>query len=317
MFDSGNEFEDQSERREEHFEERRSPNLNPWLAAAVVLLAIIAFGVVLYAHHQQDAASVLTARNAAMSSTMDGLRDEINALTSKLNDVTAAQAAAARAASATHTAANSPTAQRQVSAQSRRMKLMQTQLDDQRKQLKDTQDALAQARTDLEGNINTTRDQLNGSIARSHEELVALEQRGERNYYEFDIFKSKSFQRTGPISVSLRKADNKHRSFDMTLLVDDNQLAKHNVDLYEPIWITGDNGQLQIVVNKIDKNHVHGYVSAPKYPQPRIVSASLPTPSAPSTSPSTSAPATAAPNPQNNPDTSSSPDQDHLQPPLQ
>jgi hypothetical protein len=51
------------------------------------------------------------------------------------------------------------------------------------------------------------------------------------------------------------------------MIVDDNQLSKRKVNLYEPIWIHTENESqpVQIVVNKIDKNEVHGYVSAPKY----------------------------------------------------
>ena len=51
------------------------------------------------------------------------------------------------------------------------------------------------------------------------------------------------------------------------MIVDDNELNKKKVNLYEPVTIhTENDGQpLQIVVNHIDKNLVHGYVSAPKY----------------------------------------------------
>jgi len=37
--------------------------------------------------------------------------------------------------------------------------------------------------------------------------------------------------------------------------------------LYEPIWIHTENDAqpVQVVVNRVEKNLVHGYVSAPKY----------------------------------------------------
>ena len=127
---------------------------------------------------------------------------------------------------------------------------------------------MAQQGADLEGKVDSTRDELNGSIARTHDELVALEQQGERNYFEFDLLKAKRFQRLGPVYISLRKADAKHKTYDLAMIVDDNQLSKKHVNLYEPIWIDGgDSQQSQVVVNKIDKDHVHGYVSAPKYSQ--------------------------------------------------
>jgi uncharacterized coiled-coil protein SlyX len=256
-------------------------HLGGWLGAAIVVLAIVTACALIYGYHQQATVSQLASHNAEMTSAVNTMQDQVSTLTSKLNEVSAAQAAASAANNPSGQPAEvSPAAKRRAAAQANRMKQMETQLDDQGKQLKDTQESLAQARTDLEGNLNSTREELNGSIARTHEELVALAQRGERSYYEFDVTKSKSFQRTGPISVSLRKADPKHRSFDMMLLVDDNALSKRNVDLYEPIWISSESQQLQIVVNKVDKNHVHGYVSAPKYPQARVVSTSASGPGA-------------------------------------
>src|SRR6266704_3199669 len=135
------------------------------------------------------------------------------------------------------------------------------------KEMKDTQDQVAKNRTDLEGNLSSTRDELNGSIAKTHDELVVLQKRGERNYFEFDLAKSKQFQRFGPLTLSLRRAYAKHMNYDMSMVVDDNQLSKKRVNLYEPIWIHTENESqpVQVVVNKISKNFVHGYISAPKY----------------------------------------------------
>jgi uncharacterized coiled-coil protein SlyX len=159
---------------------------------------------------------------------------------------------------------------------------LKAQLDEEQKQLKATQDEVAKNRADLEGSISSTRDELSGSIAKTHEELVALEKRGERNYFEFDLTKSKDFQRIGPLTLSLRKADTKHKNYDLAMVVDDNELSKKKVNLYEPIWIHTETGgeSVQVVVNKIGKNVVHGYVNAPKYKQSELAalgtSASVP-----------------------------------------
>jgi septal ring factor EnvC (AmiA/AmiB activator) len=167
-----------------------------------------------------------------------------------------------------------PTAKRRAPTDKRYTQL-QTQLAEQEKQLKDTQQQVEKYRSDLEGNINSTRDELNGSIAKTHEELVALEKRGERNYYEFDLSKSKQFERVGPLSLSLRKADTKHKSYDLAMIVDDNQLTKKQVNLYEPISIHIENESqpMMVVVNRIEKNIVHGYISAPKYKASELASA--------------------------------------------
>jgi chaperonin cofactor prefoldin len=296
---------------EKHSEDSFTPNQMLGLAATIVVLIIIAAAGAIYGFRQQSTVSQLTTRNSMLDSNISHMQDQISTLTSQLNQLaasqSAAQAAAAAQPAATHPAEAHVAHHRSGPSASTRMKQMQTQIADLSKQLKDTQDTVAQQRSDLENNIDSTRDQLNGSIARTHDELVALEQKGERNYYEFDLNKSKDFQRSGPISVMLRKADTKHRSYDMMLLVDDNRLSKKKVDLYEPIWITGDDGsQLQIVVNKIDKDHVHGYVSAPKYPaQARLVTTSTAasnaspavanTPASNSTGATTAAPASTNP----------------------
>jgi hypothetical protein len=51
------------------------------------------------------------------------------------------------------------------------------------------------------------------------------------------------------------------------MIVDDNEFNKKKVSLYEPIWIHTENERqpVQVVVNRVERNLVHGYVSAPKY----------------------------------------------------
>jgi uncharacterized coiled-coil protein SlyX len=177
-----------------------------------------------------------------------------------------------------------------------RWQQVQAQIAEQQKQLKATQDLVAKNQTDIENQLGSTRDELNGSIAKTHEELVALEKRGDRNYYEFDLSKSKNFQRVGPVLLSLRRADQKHQHFNLEILVDDKQLSKNSVNLYEPVWIdrTDDPSPTQVVVNQIDKNYVHGYVSAPKYTKAELEAAQTQDPAAqtPGPSPANGQPAT-------------------------
>jgi hypothetical protein len=237
-----------------------------WLGAGIVVLMILLGLSVGYIYQQQSNSKQVASQNADMSATISQMQSQIETLTSKVNQPPVVQPAPSAAASQPGPA--SAASRRRTAAENKRLKEMQAKLDDQQKQLKDTQDAVAQTRSDLASGLDSTRNDLNGSIARTHDELVSLEQRGERNYFEFDLTKAKHFQREGPISVSLRKADPKHKRYDLALVVDDNQLSKKNVNLYEPVWINGsDMQQVQLVVNKVDKDHVHGYVSAPKYAQ--------------------------------------------------
>jgi len=263
----------------EHFDENENAResglgfsgVNRWLVVAVVAMIAVAGIALGYGYRQQILADHLTAQQSMANATINEMQGQLNTVTSKLNEVTAAQQAAAAAAEQAKASAHAPGAKaaagKRTAAESKRLKELQAKLDDQQKQLKDTQDLVAKNRADLEGNLSSTKDELNGSIAKTHEELVALAKRGERSYFEFDLTKSKQFQRVGPLTLALRKADTKHKSYNLEMVVDDNRLSKRNVNLYEPIWIHTENESqpVQVVVNRVGKDTVHGYVSAPKY----------------------------------------------------
>jgi hypothetical protein len=152
-------------------------------------------------------------------------------------------------------------------AEDPRWKQIRSQLAEQRDQITQTREDLQRTGENLEGKLNVARDELSGSIAKTHEDVVTLQKRGERNYYEFQIKRSKQFQRVGPVSLSLRKADNRHRYFDLAMMVNDEGLEKKHVNLYEPVWINlPDRPQpVELVVNLIEKDQVRGYLSEPKY----------------------------------------------------
>jgi len=267
---------DEKQEYQEHREHREilsgggwdSPRtgINPGLligTVALLIVAGIAFG---YGYRQQIAVGHLTAQQTVAQTTIDQLQSQLNSVNTRLNDMVTAQQAPEQAAAQKkpHSAAGTP---KQGSTVDKRYKLLQAQLEDQEKQLKEAQDLMAKNRTDLETSLHSTKDELNGSIAKTHDELVVLQRQGERNYFEFDLAKSKQFQRFGPLTLSLRRTDAKHRNYDLSMVVDDNRLDKKRVNLFEPIWINSESGgqPVQIVVNKIGKNEVHGYISAPKY----------------------------------------------------
>ena len=287
-------MEENHEHQTENNWESRVGGINRWVligGVALLLIAGLAFG---YGYSQQGAVGQLTAKQSAASATIDQLQGQLSAVTTKLNDVVTAQQAAAQAA-------EQATEQKKVTGKhgaptDKRYKELKAQLEDQGKQLKDTQDLVTKNRTDLESNISSTKDELNGSIAKTHEELVVLQKRGERNYFEFDLVKSRQFQRFGPLTLSLRRTDAKHMNYDVMMVVDDNQLTKKRVNLYEPIWIHSENGgqPVQIVVNKIGRNTAHGYISAPKYRESELASSTATTPAL--TPVSTSTPTPADPN---------------------
>ena len=256
----------QEEAHEEVPHESFSSHASLWGAAVITLVLALGLWGLGHGYRQGGMIKQLESNQARLNTTIGEMQSQLKSMASKLADVSAAQTAASEVAEAANSPAAKRAAAQRAAADTARWRQMQSRLEQQRQQLKQTQDDVVKTRSDLEGSLNSTRDDLNGSIAKTHDELVALEKRGERNYYEFELVKTKQFQRSGPVMLSLRKADEKHQHLDLALIVNDNSLTKRNVNLYEPVWIYDtDSTPVQVVVNKIGKDRVHGYVSAPKY----------------------------------------------------
>jgi hypothetical protein len=240
-----------------------------WIAAGV--LGLVFGGYALHEHHvAQDQA----AQNAQLQTALNTTHSQLDQLTATVNSLAAQQqqaqqpapqpaAAPAAKPTAVH-GGNGAGGPHRHAVDSRYAKL-KAQLDAQGKEIDDT-------RNDL----SSTRTELTGSIAKTHDELVVLEKRGERNYFEFDIDKSKQFTRSGEMGIRLRKANDKHQYADLDLLVDDRNLTQKHVNLYQPVmFYTPDSPQpVELVVNNISKNHIHGYVSISKYRQSELAAMS-------------------------------------------
>ena len=117
--------------------------------------------------------------------------------------------------------------------------------------------------------LKTVRGDLgvqSGLIATNGTELNALRELGARNYYDFDITKTKQPQRVGAIQVRLKKADRKRNKYTIELWADDKRIEKKNKTLLEPVqfYVLGSRIPYEIVVQKLEKNHIVGYLATPK-----------------------------------------------------
>jgi hypothetical protein len=244
----------------------------------VLLLGMSAYsvvGLVGEGRHTQE----LTASNEFLVESVRHLQNQLQSVSEKLN-ATAVHLAVPLPASRelerpSLRAASSRNASR--ATDDPRWRQMQMKLTDQQKEINTTREEASHARQELQNDLNSTRAELNGSIAKTHDELAVLQKREERNYYEFQVDKSKQFHTEGPLSLSLRKVNVKQGYYDLVLVVDDRQLEKKHVNLYEPLMFTlSDRPQpVELVVNQINKNQVKGYVSEPRYKKSELAAASL------------------------------------------
>jgi hypothetical protein len=125
----------------------------------------------------------------------------------------------------------------------------------------DVASALSQLQS-VKGDLSST----NSVIARNHDELVTLEHKGDRNYYEFTLVKGQK-KPVGTVTMELRKTDQKRSKFTLNIYADDKTYEKKDRNVNEPLqFYSGKDPQLfEIVVNAINnKNQITGYLSSPK-----------------------------------------------------
>ena len=243
---------------------------------AVVLLAFV--GLFGYSIHERNLARQLAGQNDQASAALKETRSQIDALNTKLDSLVAARQPAV-APQATPVVQSHAIARH--SKPDPRWRKLQNQLNAQGKAIEENRTNLDSTRQEL----SSARTELQGSIARTHDDLVVLQRKGERNYYEFDIDKSKQFSHTGPVGISLRKANIKHQYADLELMLDDLKMSKKHLNLYEPaMFYPGDEERpLELVIQRISKDHIHGYISAPKYRNSELTAASSDSAAAPAT----------------------------------
>lgn len=105
-----------------------------------------------------------------------------------------------------------------------------------------------------------------GLIATNAKELGQLKALGERNYFEFNLVKSKQPQRVGDVQVQLTKADVKKNRYTVMVIADDKRVEKKDKGVNEPVQFYTSKARqpYEMVVNEIKKDQIVGYLATPK-----------------------------------------------------
>ena len=161
-------------------------------------------------------------------------------------------------------AAQQQTAQ-QVSQVSNEVSTVKSDVGGVKSDLGKTQNDLATTMSQLQtmkGDLTDT----NSVIARNHDELVLLEHKTDRTYYEFTLTKGQR-KPVGTVSMELKKDDAKRSKFTLDIFADDKVYEKKDRNVNEPLqFYSGkDPALFEVVVNTINsKNQITGYLSTPK-----------------------------------------------------
>jgi predicted nucleic acid-binding Zn-ribbon protein len=264
-----------------HYE---SPGTPRWIA---VLFVVLFAGLAVLAYvghsqqarleqdlsHQQEQNKVLSAQLEQANSRLADLKGHLEVTEQKVG-MTRSELAQARSRS------ESIRKEQQASDQKLSTELSQVKQESDQKILSVATEVggakkdIESTRTDLEatkGKLErATGDMgvMSGLIAHNRDDLEELRRRGDRNYYEFTVQKSKTPQRIGPVQMALNKADQKKARYTVTVFADDRSIEKKDKTAGEPVqfYMRGATrmAPYEIVVFDVGKNQIKGYLSTPK-----------------------------------------------------
>ncbi|MBL8221368.1 MAG: hypothetical protein JNL62_19195 [Bryobacterales bacterium] len=117
--------------------------------------------------------------------------------------------------------------------------------------------------------LKTVRGDLgvqSGLIATNGKELAALIAKGERNYFEFNLTKTKAPMKVGDIALMLKKADVKKNRYTVEVYADDKKTEKKDKTINEPLQFYTSKARIpyELVVNEVRKDNIIGYLATPK-----------------------------------------------------
>ena len=123
-------------------------------------------------------------------------------------------------------------------------------------------DNLAKTAADL----NMARSELGTLIAKNHDEIDVLRRMGERDYIEFTIAGKNQPQKVGNMTVELKGVNEKKNRANLMVVLEDKKVEEKNRNINSPIILypSGQRQAEELVINKIGKNSISGYVSMPK-----------------------------------------------------
>ena len=114
--------------------------------------------------------------------------------------------------------------------------------------------------------LSMARSELGTLIATNHDEIQVLRRMGERDYVEFTIAGRNKPQKVGNVTVELRGVSEKRNRSSIAYTVEDKRYEARNANVNSPMffYLSGTHLPEEIVINKIGKNSISGYLSIPK-----------------------------------------------------
>src|SRR3984885_5639650 len=262
--------------------ERESPS---WHLPAMIVLGLIAIGCLLFGW---NASTKLDPTQQTMTAQIKQSEQSVQQDVSSLKDRLAQDEKA------------NADLQGDLTVVTKKLKITQGQLKNSREEAAKLNDATTQKLTALDSSVHTelatkattddvktvdtkvggVQDDLNSTkedlkmarsemgtlIARNHDEIDQLRRLGERDYVEFKVDGKNKPVKVSNVTVELKNVNEKNNRFTVAMTVEDKKFEKKNRAMNEPIFFytSGARFPEEMVINKVGKNVVSGYVSIPK-----------------------------------------------------
>ena len=234
--------------------------------------------------NQKDATSVTS---AAQQKHIEDLKEQLESSRTQLKSEAKSMSAEAKLEATAHTDAIA----KQLADEEAKLKQTQaaqaSDISDVKQSANAANAKIADVSTDVGGvktNLTATQAELqktiaalkstqgdmgvqSGLIATNGNELAALKLRGERNYVDIKLGKTKAPVRFADITLKLVSADKKKNKYTVLVLADDKQTEKKDKGVNEPVqFYTAKGGHLpyELVINLVNKDEIVGYLSTPK-----------------------------------------------------
>src|SRR5579885_2380103 len=252
-----------------------------WQLPAIAILALVALGGLFYGWSNsakvdaakqavsdqlkaaQQEVTAVKDRLAALEKTNSDLQGDLKVVTDKLK-ITQGQLKKARTEAAQ---ANTETTQKLTALDTSVHNELATKATTEDVKTVDTKvttvsDNLAKTNNDL----SMARSELGNLIAKNHDAIDYLRRLGERDYIEFTIAGKNKPQQVGNLTVELKGVNEKKNRANLTVVLEDKKTEEKNRKINSPIILyPSDQRQAEeLVINKIGKNTITGYLSVPK-----------------------------------------------------
>jgi chromosome segregation ATPase len=267
---------------EEHIIERESPS---WHLPAMIVLGLIAIGGLWFGWNasskldvtQQTITAQLKTSEQSMQQDVSSVKDrlaqdekanadlqgDLNVVTKKLK-ITQGQLKNAREEA---TKLNDATTEKLTALDTTVHTELATKATTDDVKTVDTK--VGGVQTDLNStkeDLKMARSEMGTLIARNHDEIDQLRRLGEREYVEFTVDGKNKPTKVGNVTVELKNVNEKNNRFSVVMTVEDKRFEKKNRAMNEPVFFytSGARFPEEMVINKVGKNTVSGYVSIPK-----------------------------------------------------